>query len=553
MSRLRKEQKFAGVLFDSNADARNKLDEHSQVQAEHEMRMQAESEEQQRQETRQRRRSEAKQDFGYFCQTYLPDAFPIPFAEYQLALMRLVSERVLTRNDELLFKHLVDPSDHGFIAQPITGHYDGILDIEPRDHGKTTRNTQALPLWLALNFPGSFIVIAGHDKESAAEMMDAIKTKLVEDEDIIEDYGEQKVRGNVWSKFKIQLANGSSIVARGRGQSLRGIKNKFQRPTHIICDDLLDDQEVESATQRRKAYKWFKRVILNLGKGALVLVANTIMHPDDLPSTLLSEIEEGLLPNWMGLRFSAITPDGQSLFPGRWPLEDLLLKQTTLGALWWTEWMNRPVAEEDQAFREEWLTYFEAHNIDLRDCDVGMGVDPATGSSTGDYSAIAVVAHHRPTGLYYVLYCDGWRESDLAFAKRIVDIYCLYPDISVIHFEDVVFQKIYKRDVLRYASKRGVRLPIKGFKGGNKFIRIKSLSPMVENGLLLFLEKQRLLKEQLIAFPRGHDDCPDAVEMVIDGFETKFVGVASVTRQRIMSAAGRMASIGCGALGRALR
>lgn len=45
-------------------------------------------------------------------------------------------------------------------------------------------------------------------------------------------------------------------MAVGAGQALRGIKNKFQRPTHIICDDLLKDDEVESATVRKKLYTW---------------------------------------------------------------------------------------------------------------------------------------------------------------------------------------------------------------------------------------------------------------------------------------------------------
>ncbi|EOI6461110.1 hypothetical protein ACMU58_003595, partial [Vibrio cholerae] len=113
---------------------------------------------------RQKRRAKSKHDFAYFCQTYMPDAFTLAFSEYQLALTRLAANRNLNRQDEALFKELIDPRDHGFIKQPLAlengkaGEYEGILDIEPRDHGKTTRNTQAMPMWLALNHPGSFIV-----------------------------------------------------------------------------------------------------------------------------------------------------------------------------------------------------------------------------------------------------------------------------------------------------------------------------------------------------------------------------------------------------------
>lgn len=481
----------------------------------------------------------------------MPDAFTLAFSEYQLALTRLAANRNLNRQDEGLFKELIDPRDHGFIQQPISGEYEGILDIEPRDHGKTTRNTQAMPLWLALNHPGSFIVICGASADSAKEMMDAIKDDLEDNELILGDYGEQ--RGNTWTKRKIKLANGSSIVAVGRGQRLRGIKNKYQRPTHIICDDLLDDKEVESPTLRRQAERWFKRVIMNLGKGALTIIANTIMHPHDLPSRLLNQIEDGRLPNWLGLRFSAITPSGRPLFPSRWSLQDLENKRIASGSAWWTEWMNRPIADEDADFKEDWFVYFKPYELDLRDCTLGMAVDPATGLKKGDWSFIAVVARHKITMVDHVLFAKGWKESDLQFAQRIVDVYLQHRP-SFVMFETVAFQKIYKKEVMRYAKKKGVRLPVREFKGGNKQVRIKSLSSQVENGLIQFLETQTLLRQMFLEFPRGHDDGPDAVEMAISGFDSGFVGGAvPQTPRPIRTAAQALSRFGGGALSRILR
>ncbi|MFA0464569.1 hypothetical protein AB4458_25855, partial [Vibrio sp. 10N.261.45.F1] len=70
-------------------------------------------------------------------------------------------------------------------------------------------------------------------------------------------------------------------------------------------------------------------------------------------------------------------------------------------------------------------------------------------------------------------------------------------------FETVAFQKIYKKEVMRYAKKKGVRLPVREFKGGNKQVRIKSLSSQVENGLIQFLETQTLLRQMFLEFPRG--------------------------------------------------
>ncbi|MCR9655089.1 hypothetical protein NB537_09735, partial [Vibrio parahaemolyticus] len=128
----------------SDADLDNVLDD-VDIRIQNKQQHDELTEEQQRIEAeRAERRQKSKDEFAYFCNTYMKDAFPIPFADYQLALTRLVQHRTLQKHDELLFKNLIYQKDHAFIKPPESGIYDGILDLEPRDHGKTTRNTQAM-------------------------------------------------------------------------------------------------------------------------------------------------------------------------------------------------------------------------------------------------------------------------------------------------------------------------------------------------------------------------------------------------------------------------
>ena len=507
---------------------------------------------------RRKRRARAKADFAYFCQTYMPQAFSLDFAPYQLALTRIAAKRTMSKRELKLFKKLIDKSDHGTIVMSENGCFDGILDLEPRDHGKTTRNTQALPMWLALNFSEIYAIVCGASSDSAVAMMDAIKSELENNELIINDYGVQKVYGNKWAMDKIELANGNAIQAVGRGEPIRGTKHKFLRPTHVICDDLIKDDEVENQEIRNKTEDWFDKVVLNLGKGMLVIVANTIVHPDDLPSRLLARIEAGLLPDWLGLRFAAITPENKPLFPARWSMRELMKKKLSLRNAWWSEWMNKPRSKKEKDFKPEWFKHYQLHDLDFRDIDIMMAVDPATGLETGDYSAIAIVGRHRVTMIDYVLFCNGWHESDDAFAHRILEMFlwCVStfnkPPKKLL-FETVAFQRIYRNSVERYAKKYGVRLPLVSYKPeGNKKQRLKSLSPSVETGGLQFLEHQTLLKSQLEQFPKGHDDCHDAVEMCCSEFETKqFVGGAQPNvMQKALTAAKKFARIGGGARGR---
>ncbi len=481
---------------------------------------------------RRKRRARARHDFAYFCKTYMPHAFTCDFAPYQEALSRVVSKRTMTQRDQALFKSLTAHEDHGSIVMPQEAVFDGILDLEPRDHGKTTRNTKALPLWVLLNHPEQYVIVGAASSPAAKKIIAAIRTELETNQLLIEDYGLQI--GKKWTQSELVLANGNAVEGVGRGQALRGTTHGFLRPTLCILDDLIKDDEKDNRDVRDKTEDWFDAVILSLGQGMLIVVANTILHHDDLPSRLLMRIREGMLPDWLGLVFSAITPQGKPLFPSRWTLKALKKKRLILRRTWWAEWMNKPRTQEEQDFKEEWFQHFYYHDIDIRDCDIMMAVDPATGLQKGDYSAIAIVARNRITMIDYVLFCNGWRESDLTFAKRIVDKYLWCQKTfnkapKKILFEEVTFQRIYKKEVLRYSKAHGVRLPIKGYKPkGDKKKRIKSLSPDVESGGIKFLANQLLLKSQLVEFPKGHDDCPDALEMCCDEFETKqFAGGAS--------------------------
>lgn len=453
----------------------------------------------------------AKEDFFFFCKYYLPDAFPTEFAEYQKILIEIIQKRKITKQQIEQLKKFIKPDYHTYLRE--IDYIEGILDAEPRDHGKTTRMTQAFPLWLAVTQKNVFPVIIGASLEMAADsFLDSIRYEIENNERIKEDFGELK--GRIWKRNKIILKNGNAIGAVGSRGSIRGIKDRYRRPTHIICDDLLKEDEVESKKEREKLYIWFKRTVMNLGKGALIIIVNTIMHPADLISRLFDEVKEGQLEKWVGIRLRAIRPDGKPLWPQRWNIKALEQKRKELGSIAFsTEWLNEPLEEGSKKFRREWFKYFDLSDIDWTKLHRVMAVDPATGKETGDYSAIVVVG--KKEGEVYVLYADGWKISDLEFIRKIIDVYKTWKPHEI-RFETITFQEIYKNDLLREAMKEGIMLPVKGVNNmQSKEFRISKLSPLVEGGIIKFRKEQKLLLDQLDNFPKDNDDLPDALEMAI--------------------------------------
>jgi len=93
----------------------------------------------------------------------------------------------------------------------------------------------------------------------------------------------------------------------------------------------------------------------------------------------------------------------------------------------------------------------------------------------------------------------------------------------------VLFQKIYKNQLLREALRRGVVLPVVCVDTKEpKPFRISKLSPLVEAGILMFREGLDRCMEQLENFPKGLVDIPDALEMAVSKLITKHSSPPSV-------------------------
>jgi len=456
----------------------------------------------------------ARKDFWFFCRTYLPHKFSDDPAPFHRVLIDIYNTRKLTQKHIKELSHLL-PEDRYLKPTP---SIEGIVNCWPREHGKTTV-AEAYLLWNAVFKKERLQLIIASSKEMAESILENISSEIEENIYLYEDFGELK--SDRWKKDEIRLSNGSIIVAKGIDSSFRGLRKGASRPSLILLDDVMKDETAYSPALRDKLYKKFKRAVLPLSRDAFIIITNTILHNDDLPSRLLREIEEGTLKDWIGMRFEAITPSGEPLWPSRWPMEKLLKKKEQLGSIAFAqEYLNRPMSDEDRLFKEEWLQFYtDAQLPPLKDLRISVGVDPATGKAHGDYSAIVVVGKDT-RGVIYVLYTYVKKVSPQRFLEELIEVNNIYKP-SVIVFEEVAFQEVYKKLIMEEASRRGVHLPVKGVKPrGSKELRASRLSPLVENGLIKFKENQKELIEQLLTFPKGaHDDAVDALVYAVSGLE----------------------------------
>lgn len=461
---------------------------------------------------RKARRDSCEGDFFRFCQTYFPHYFGAEPAPYHRIIMDIVSSGKLTEEQIGKLKPLIKKKYHHYMVP--TDEVAGIIDVEPRGFSKSTRFSLAFPIWVTFYKKRRFPILFGSSQAMANENLESIKDELEQNERLFEDFGDMK--GKVWKANKITLANGLAIVARGAGSSTRGIKNGPDRPDIAICDDIMTDEIAASKKGRDKRYRWFKRVVLPLGKDIFPVLINTIFHEDDIVCRLLKELTDGLLKGWVAFRFAARErgeDDGPSMWPAYWTEKKLRKKQEELGsAAWSTEMMNEPLSSEDSIIKK--FHYYEMHEINVAACKKYGGIDPATGAH--DKCAFDTLGDP-DTGILYVFDSWGERLAEAGFLEKIINTFLVWRHCAI-GFEDVAFQGIYKNNLMEKAAAVKVWLPINGRKTGglSKVQRVKEMAPLIEAGFIRFRADQKELVEQLSMFtPDGpkssYDDEADAL------------------------------------------
>lgn len=468
----------------------------------------------------------AKADFGYFCSTYLPHYFTSEPAEYQRILNWIENEQAVSERNCERLKRFIKPAYHGTL-RPIR-RLAGMVDVEPREHGKTVRGSFAKPLWRLLTGQNRFILLIGATQAAANSNIIDIRTELEDNEALIADFGDQKSRGKKWTDDRLELVNGTCLQAKGAGAAMRGVRFRQYRPDLVVLDDLMKDEAAESPAWREKIHRWTKRVVFLLGKHAFILFVNTIFHGDDIVCRLLAEIERGDLDDWVGLRFSCWKPDGSPLWPEHWSAGDLEAKRRNLGtAVFSTEMENEPLSDAERIIRIEWIRahwYPPAACPPLESLRRFIGVDPSVGSH--DQAGLVTIGVDA-RGLLWELDSWGRTVSETGLVEALSLKYLVFRP-EAIGWEEVAFQTIYKRYVMRLAAEKGLYLPIHGVKTGGvaKEARIRRLSPLIENGILRLREKgAEELVDQLWNFPKHpFDDQPDALEIAVRVSEAGGIG-----------------------------
>jgi hypothetical protein len=254
------------------------------------------------------RKARAERDFRFFCETYLPQTFHLPWSGDHLRVIGRIERSVL---------------EGGLFAMAM-----------PRGTGKTSLCETAC-LWAMLFGHREFVALIGSDEEHAQSMLEAIMAEIENSDLLLADFPEvcypirrlegihQRAAGQLhcgrqthigWTTKELVLptvegskASGAIIRVAGITGRVRGMKHKRPdgasvRPSLVLIDDPQTDESARSPSQCQNRERVLAGAVLGLagpGRKIAGLMTLTVVRPDDLADRLLDRDRH---PQWQGER-----------------------------------------------------------------------------------------------------------------------------------------------------------------------------------------------------------------------------------------------------------
>lgn len=400
------------------------------------------------------------------------------------------------------------PAFHLEIVRDWHSAHPRILTMAYRGGAKSTLAEEALIIMACYKEVRNVIII-GENETRGADRLRAIKHEFENNEFLqaLFDIGP----GPIWGETRIELSNGVILQAFGRGQSLRGVKHLTERPDMLFGDDLEDEESVRSPMTRQKVRDWFSKTALNIGApGMRVRLAATPLDPEALAPTLAKD------PSWRTrvypVEYKSPTGERVAIWPARNPLEWIDAKRKEMEQLgdaegFQQEYMCQAVDPSTRVFTAD---MFKIVPQDRSWHAVYAMVDPAR--TTHKSSATTGIVTWSWIGRRLVIWSSTAKRS--MPDEIISDIFKLdetYVPV-LIGVEETGLNEFLLQPLRQEQTRRGHTLPLRPLhapRGKLDFIR--ALQPYFKAGEVEFAADMPELRAQLLSFPTGDIDAPNAL------------------------------------------
>ena len=296
------------------------------------------------------------------------------------------------------------------------------LILYPAGHGKTTLVSTLLPIWALCKDPNIRIAIIGKNEHEGQAIMGAIQTELVDNPDLIRDFGPFKPEPDdqkPWALGRLSVAKRTrrdprpTIAVFGSGSK----QVLGHRTDWTICDDVVTGENSNTPEQRQKIRNWFDQAVETGPEfpDSRLTVVGTRFDPNDLYGDLIemavpADDDSRLVKIWQSQREDAVVDEENRipLWPERWPWKRLMQQKVKVGTLNFNKrYRNIAVDASRMVFKEEYVKGGWIGNVKYDGCldrnhrigdynpqwRIVAGFDPAVGGTrNAKFCAHLVVA-----------------------------------------------------------------------------------------------------------------------------------------------------------------
>lgn len=377
-----------------------------------------------------------------------------------------------------------------------------------RGGGKSTVAEEAITVMACLRQFKNGIIL-GDNETRAKERLTSIKHEFETNDDLIELFG--SLVGETWTETKIVLTNGTVIQAYGRGQSLRGAKHLAQRPDMAFGDDMESEDDVITPEAREKFRQWFLKVVMPaLTPKHKFRIAGTPLHPE----AWLVRLKHS--PGWRSktypIKHKNESDEWEATWPARFPMDFVEAKEQDYRSTGSTqEWNQEYMCQsEDPAVKAFTADLFKVEPTVRTWQPTYSMYDPARTVKTT--SATTGVVHFSWINNRLVVwdaYGPKWKPDEIiADMFRADEVYApVTIGVERDGLEEFILQPL-RQEQVRRAYAIPIR-PMKAPKGKLDFIR--SMQPFFKAGEVIFAKELPQLQAQLLGFPTGAIDIPNAL------------------------------------------
>lgn len=427
-----------------------------------------------------------------------------------------------------------------------TKPYPFVALAAPRGHAKSTAITHSYTIAKIVFQEASFILIVSDTETQAVFFVQDLKKELTENEDLMRMFGIKGLLKDADSDFIIEFEDGhkARVIAKGSGQSLRGVKWDGKRPDLIICDDLENDEIVMNKDRREKFRRWFSGTLVPcLAKDGQIRVVGTILHTDSMLERLMpKEHRKGVVVEdlkvyyknisdqrgWKSIKYKAHDRKlTKALWPENKPVEWLRAQRQIyidqgMTDVWSQEMLNVPLDEENAPFRRGDFIEMkdEDHNHNFHyyiSCDLALSLDQQR-----DYTSFVVGAVDEQGRLYIPHVIHARMQSD-EIEETIFELFDTYnPELfffekgqAWLSIEPHVVKGMYARNkFLSYELFASIT---------DKVSRASAIRSRMRVGAVKFDKNTDWwpdFEDECLKFPRGaHDDQVDALSLLGRGLK----------------------------------